>query len=285
MRKSGFTFWMAQSNGSRAEWAGARRICGAEQGDDRDVQRCREMQRAGVTAQKQPGALHHGDKLPDGAAEFKGIAGACLHHGVSKLFFAHGSIDQRLDIVDCKRARDLAEALRRPLLGAPARARVHHGKARDSKARDLSPRPAFSRWIKRKLRRREPGLCRAQQRLKCLRSQSMVLLNDVLTAAGKFLGVKKARSWLARRNKTRDVPHPTETRKQGRFDSALKVEREVIVHLSDALHCAQHFCRRRWAIKMLAPAPRVERMNMVDQRLARARGAGAGFSSLRSQQL
>src|SRR5579859_1525199 len=87
MGKSSFALRMAQRDGFGGEGPGARRIGGAVETHNRNVQGCREMQGAGITTDEDTGTARKRDKLPDGATQLKCVAAACRHYRAGQLGF------------------------------------------------------------------------------------------------------------------------------------------------------------------------------------------------------
>ena len=80
----------------------------------------------------------------------------------------------------------MAVALRGPLLGAPARAGIHDGKAGDAEPPDFGIRPGLSSGIVRKLRGKQVEFFLAKIFFQGLGSEAKVLFDNVLAQARKF---------------------------------------------------------------------------------------------------
>src|SRR5215472_3315158 len=111
------------------------------------------MQRPGISANKQTRATSESNKLRDGAGDCKSIAVTGGDEQLrQQLFVCSRRVDQGLEIMASECLCYLTVALSRPLLGAPARAGIHDGKAGDTERPDFGIRPGLSSGIVRKLR-------------------------------------------------------------------------------------------------------------------------------------
>src|SRR6185312_450705 len=97
--------------------------------------------------------------------------------------------------------------------------------------------------------------------------------------------VKKPGRRLARIDKSREDLCPTQLGKNAGLDGSLKIEGKVITDFSYTLQRAGYLCGCRRTKEMLAPSPRIQGVNVIDDRLLRAHAVRAGFSTLGRKQL
>src|SRR5947209_20609119 len=101
------------------------------------------MQRAGIAADKHPGAPGQGNKLAYGAAQLKGMSTAGLNHGCSQRFFTLSCVYQGLQSMHSQGAGHFAKALGKPLLRSPACAGIDDDKAGNAQPLNLVLSPGY----------------------------------------------------------------------------------------------------------------------------------------------
>src|SRR5215472_859276 len=99
VRERRLALGMAERDGLCAERPGALGIGGSEESDHRDVERCGEVQRAGIAADKNFRAPGEGDELRDRTTDGKRVARRGTYDRLSKSVFTGTEIHQRFQVV------------------------------------------------------------------------------------------------------------------------------------------------------------------------------------------
>src|SRR6185369_1896301 len=108
--------------GSKRSVAGG--IGGTKDGDHRNIEKCREMQRSRVAADEQRGVLSNGHQLWNGKTRGHCMTAASLLDMSREIFFARTVIYQTANTFSSKRSSGLGITIYWPLFRSPTRTGV-----------------------------------------------------------------------------------------------------------------------------------------------------------------